>query len=195
MTLLITALWGCSTPQPAEAKTSVEVGAPAPDFTLPALDGSKVTLSSLKGKVVVLEWFNPGCPFVVSAHEGGPLEGMASELDGKVEWLAINSGAPGKQGHGVDTNKAAVEKWKMGHPVLLDEDGTVGKTYGATNTPQMVVIDASGKVTYWGALDNAPRGQHNGKHVAYTKNAIEATLAGQPAKPDRTQPWGCSVKY
>ena len=195
MTLLITALLGCGASQPAEAKSTVEVGAPAPDFTLSDLDGKKVTLSSLKGNVVVLEWFNPGCPFVVSAHEGGPLATMAADLGGKVEWLAINSGAAGKQGHGVDVNKAAVGKWKLDHPVLLDEDGTVGKTYGATNTPQMVVIDKDGKVAYWGALDNAPRGQHNGKHVAFTKNAIDAVLAGEQVKPDRTQPWGCSVKY
>lgn len=195
MTLLLTALWGCSSAGPAQAKATVEIGAPAPDFTLPALDGSKITLSSLKGKPVVLEWFNPGCPFVVSAHEGGPLEKMAATYDGKVAWLAINSGAPGKQGHGAEANKQAVEGWKMGHPVLLDEDGSVGKTYGATNTPQMVVIDAEGKVAYYGALDNAPRGKSPGKHVPYTSNAIDAVLAGNAAKPDRTQPWGCSVKY
>lgn len=195
MTLLLTALWGCSSAPPAQAAASVEIGVTAPDFTLAGTDGSKVTLSSLKGKPVVLEWFNPGCPFVVSAHEGGPLESMAASFGDKVTWLAINSGSEGKQGFGAEVNEKARESWKLDHPVLLDEDGTVGKTYGATNTPQMVVIDAEGKVAYYGALDNAPRGKSAGKHVPYTRNAIDAVLAGEAVKPARTQPWGCSVKY
>jgi len=195
MTVLLAAVLGCSSAPSAEAKATIEIGAPAPDFALKDLDGKSVTLSALKGEIVVLEWFNPGCPFVVSAHEGGPLETMAADYDKKVRWLAINSGAPGKQGHGVKANQAAVEGWKMGHPVLIDEDGTVGKTYGATNTPQMVVIDAEGKVAYYGALDNAPRGKAPGKVVPYTANAIDAVLGGKPVKPSRTQPWGCSVKY
>ena len=84
----------------------------------------------------------------------------------------------------------------MSHPILLDEKGEVGKTYGATNTPQMVVIDGEGVVRYWGALDNAPRNDVKGaERIPYTANAIEAVLAGETPKPDKTKPWGCSVKY
>lgn len=196
MTLFTIALLGCSTPTPARAETTVEVGALAPDFSLPALDGKQVKLSDQRGSVVVLEWFNPGCPFVVAAHEGGPLETMAAQLGDKVTWLAINSGSHGKQGFGLEVNQDAASRWKLQHPILLDETGTVGKQYGATNTPQMVVIDTEGKIAYWGALDNAPLGKpKGGKPVPYTANAIEAVLAHKEPVPSKTQPWGCSVKY
>lgn len=196
MTLVLTALLACAGQTPSASAATAKVGQPAPDFTLPDLDGKDVTLSSFKGKPVVLEWFNPGCPFVVAAHEGdGPLAEMAKERD-EVVWLAVNSGAPGKQGHGIETNREAAEKWKLSHPILIDEKGQVGKTYGATNTPQMVVIDAAGVVQYWGALDNAPRNEaKGGARIPYTANAIQAVLDGKTPKPDDTKPWGCSVKY
>ena len=168
----------------------------APDFTLPNVDGTSITLSEKRGSVVVLEWFNPGCPFVVAAHERGPLKTMAADLGDKVTWLAINSSAAGKQGHGIETNKGAAGAWKLDHPILLDESGAVGKQYGATNTPQLVVVDPEGKVAYWGALDNAPLGEpKGGKLVPYTANAIQAVLAHEEPVPSRTQPYGCSVKY
>ena len=105
-----------------------KVGEAAPSFSLTDVDGKTVSLSDYKGKTVVLEWFNPGCPFVVRAHgAGGSLETLAAEkANDDVAWVAINSGAVGKQGHGVDANKAAIEKWNLQHPVLLDEDGKVG---------------------------------------------------------------------
>ncbi|MEZ4322021.1 MAG: redoxin family protein [Myxococcota bacterium] len=197
MTLVLATLLACGGPATAATTASAEVGAKAPDFTLPDLDGKKVSLSSFAGKTVVLEWFNPGCPFVVAAHdEGGPLAAKAAEQPEGVVWLAVNSGAPGKQGHGVEANKAAAEKWKMTHPILLDEAGEVGKLYGATNTPQMVVIDPEGVVRYWGALDNAPRNEVKGNsRIDYTGRAISAVMAGEAVKPDHTPPWGCSVKY
>ncbi|MCB9673496.1 MAG: redoxin family protein [Alphaproteobacteria bacterium] len=196
MTLVLASLIACAGQTATASAATAEVGKPAPDFTLPDLDGKEVTLSSFKGKTVVLEWFNPGCPFVVAAHEGGPLEAMASKQPEGVVWLAVNSGAPGKQGHGVEANREAAAKWKIEHPILLDEKGTVGKQYGATNTPQMVVIDGEGVVQYWGALDNAPRNDSSGnKRVDYTGSAIQAVLAGETPKPDSTKPWGCSVKY
>jgi peroxiredoxin len=113
----------------------------------------------------VLEWFNPDCPFVKYAHgEGGPLESLANELTKKdgIVWLAINSGAPGKEGAGVERNKQAQAEWKLEHPILIDEDGKVGHTYGAQTTPHMFVIDPAGKLIYAGALDNAPLGRVEG---------------------------------
>ncbi|TNE84746.1 MAG: redoxin domain-containing protein [Deltaproteobacteria bacterium] len=186
--------------EPAQeaAPEAATTAATAPAFELTDLDGNTHTLDSLKGKVVVLEWFNPGCPFVKAAHGEGPLSDMASRWgDKEVVWLAVNSGAPGKQGHGVDVNKAAVAEWSMTHPVLLDETGTVGKAYGAKTTPQMVIIDPEGNIAYEGALDNAPMGdvKGGGDRVPYTDNALVNVLDGKPAKPDQTTPWGCSVKY
>ncbi len=190
------ALTGCSMQTSTPASAALEVDAMAPDFTLTDLDGTEHTLSKYRGKIVVLEWFNPGCPFVVAAHGEGPLKDLASKHADDVVWLAVNSGAPGKQGHGVETNKKAAGEWKMEHPVLLDETGEVGKAYGATNTPQMVVIDAKGTVQYQGALDNAPLNEVKGdKRIPYTANAIAAVMKGEDPKPDQTKAWGCSVKY
>jgi len=170
----------------------------APDFTLPATDGSQVTLSEHRGKVVVLEWFNPDCPFVVYAHGDGPLkEQPAAAMADGVVWLAINSGAPGKQGHGLDRNTRAREEYGMGYPVLLDEDGAVGKAYGARSTPEIVVIDPEGAIVYQGALDTAPLGKGAGKdgYVNYADAALAAQAAGQAVDPARTKSYGCSVKY
>ncbi|MCA9570124.1 MAG: redoxin family protein [Myxococcales bacterium] len=197
MTLLLSSLiFGCSTP--SEAAQQVEVGAPAPDFTLTDLDGKSWTLSALKGKTVVLEWFNPGCPFVVAAHEGpGPLADLAGKQPDQVVWLAVNSGAPGKQGADPAENREATQKWNMGHPVLMDPTGEVGKTYGASNTPQMVVVDAKGTLAYYGALDNAPLNEVKGgeSRIDYAANAIAAVVKGEKPEPARTKPYGCSVKY
>lgn len=177
---------------------SVEIGAEAPGFSLPNLSGETVTLEQHRGKVVVLEWFNPGCPFVKQAHEsGGALETMAAGWSEKdVVWLAINSGAPGKQGTGVETNQDAKKKWSMKHPILLDESGKVGRAYAAKTTPQMVVIDAQGRQVYNGALDNAPFGNTKGEPLSpITENVLKAVTAGKESPQGRSKPYGCSVKY
>lgn len=189
-------------PSPAGADTpltaAAEIGKPAPDFSLKDVAGQEVSLASFKGKVVVLEWFNPDCPFVVRVHaEGGPLRTMARDVakDGIV-WLAVNSGAPGKQGAGLERNRAAVTEYGLAHPVLLDESGAVGKAYKATNTPGMYVIDEAGVLVYAGALDNAPRGTPPAEgyrhHVA---EALTDLAAGRPVRVAETKQYGCSVKY
>ena len=195
--LLMATLLSPSTAQ-AEPFKDVQIGAPAPAFELKDLSGESLSLADQKGKVVVLEWFNPGCPFVKQAHEaGGALETMASSWAEKgVVWLAINSGAPGKQGTGAETNKEAQQKWNMAHPVLLDEAGTVGRAYAAKTTPQMVVIDEKGHQVYNGALDNAPFGKFKGDSLTpLTAEVIEAVLNGKESPHKRTKPYGCSVKY
>ena len=178
--------------------TRAELGQPAPDFSLPALDGTTHTLAQYRGKTVVLEWFNPGCPYVQHAHgAGGALDGLAARkaADGIV-WLAINSGVAGKQGHGADVNKQAAADWKMTHPVLLDETSTAGRAYGAMTTPHMYVIDPQGLLVYRGALDNQPLGQGGGQAaVNYVENALADLEAGRPVALAETKPYGCSVKY
>jgi hypothetical protein len=178
----------------AHADTAA-IGAPAPDFTLSDTDGKPVTLSQQKGSTVVLEWFNPGCPFVQYAHGSGPLEDLASTWSSKgVRWFSVNSGAPGKEGSGLETNKQAKAAWSMSNPILLDESGKVGHEYGATSTPTIVVIDSAGVVRYKGALDDAPMGQ-GGVGRAYANDAITAVTKGGKVAVPSTKSYGCSVKY
>jgi peroxiredoxin len=176
------------------------LGTPAPDFTLQDLDGKTVKLSDYRGKVVVLEWFNPECPFVKASHSKGSLVGAAKrQAQSGVVWLAINSGAKGKQGTGVDKNREAAKSFGMTNPILLDESGAVGKSYGATNTPHMFVVDPKGTLVYAGAIDNSPDGAgespDGGKLVNYVDEAIRELGAGKAITKSQTKAYGCSVKY
>ncbi|PZR07043.1 MAG: thioredoxin family protein [Archangium gephyra] len=182
------------------AFAGAELGKPAPDFTLKDLDGKEVKLSAFKGKTVVLEWFNPECPFVKNSHTKASLVDAAKRAQKNgVVWLAINSSAVGKQGHGVEKNKAAIKTFALENPVLLDESGTVGKAYGATNTPHMFVINAKGDVVYRGAIDNSPDGEgqspQGGTLINYVDAALADLAAGKPVKTADTRAYGCGVKY
>jgi peroxiredoxin len=189
-----------STADSKPAMQSAVVGTPATDFSLRDLGGNEVKLASYKGKVVVLEWFNPGCPFVRRSHTVGSLVDTARRhaKDGVV-WLAINSGAPGKEGNAPAMNTEAARSWSMTYPILRDEAGTVGKAYGATNTPNMFVIDKTGTVVYGGAIDNSPDGEgqspQGGKLVTYVEAALADVAAGRAVQTAVTRPYGCSVKY
>ncbi|HSO33819.1 MAG TPA: thioredoxin family protein [Labilithrix sp.] len=185
---------------PAAAAEHAEVGKPAPDFALKDLDGKEVRLSSFKGKTVVLEWFNPGCPFVKAAHTKGSLKDAARrQAKNGVVWLAVNSGAPGKQGAGLEANREGAKTFAMENPILLDEAGTVGRTYGATNTPHVMVVDDKGTLVYRGAVDNSPDGEGEsptgGKLVSYVEAALADLGAGKPVATAETRAYGCSVKY
>jgi peroxiredoxin len=189
-----------STAAPNAGMAKAAAGSTAPDFTLTDLDGHAVTLSSFRGKTVVLEWFNPGCPFVRKAHTVGSLkETPARALAQGVVWLAVNSAAPGKQGAGADANRKVAAELGMKYPVLLDEPGTVGRAYGATNTPNMFVIDPQGTLVYRGAIDNSPDGEGqsptDGRLVNYVDEALGALKAHQAVKVPETKAYGCSVKY
>jgi peroxiredoxin len=183
-----------------QALQTAALGAPAPDFELKDLDGTLVKLSSFRGKRVVLEWFNPGCPFVKASHTKGSLVDTAARHEKSgVVWLAINSGAPGKQGHGVETNREAKQSFKLPHPILLDESGRVGKAYGATRTPHLYVIDENGVLVYRGAIDNSPDGEgespKDGTLVNYVDAALADLAAGRRPATAETEAYGCSVKY
>jgi peroxiredoxin len=192
---------GPTTPPHAAAPTTkAAVGSPAPDFTLPDLDGHPVALSSFKGKTIVLEWFNPGCPFVRKSHTVGSLKDMPARVLGSgVVWLAVNSAAPGKEGSTPEQNRSVAAQFGMKYPVLLDPAGDVGRAYGATNTPNMYVIDAQGTLVYRGAIDNSPDGEGlsptDGKLVNYVDAALEALAGHQAPKVPETRAYGCSVKY
>lgn len=181
----------------AAAPGSAVVGEKAPDFTLTDLNGAAVSLSDYAGKTVVVEWFNPDCPFVKYAHgPKGPLRGFADKhAESGVVWLAINSGAPGKQGHGVERNKKAVEEYAMTHPVLIDESGAVGRAYSAKTTPHMFVVNGDGVLVYAGALDNAPLGNATGPLTNHVDAALADLAGGGDVKTATSKPYGCSVKY
>lgn len=192
--LLILALVGCARSDAAR-NAGARLGQPAPALTLPALDGTPHALVT-EGRITVLEWFNPGCPFVKHAHGEGPLRDQAARTTSQgITWLAINSGAEGKQGHGVEVNRAAKAEWSMEHPVLLDPDGAAGRAYGASTTPQMYVIDADGTLVYRGALDNKPLGRGEGVLKNFVELALADLAAGRPVGTADTKPYGCSVKY
>lgn len=148
--------YGPNTPAPT---TLAKVGEPAPDFELQDLEGKTHKLSDLRGKTVVLEWYNPQCPFVEYAYNKGPLKNFEQQPSDKVVWLNINSGAAGKQGTGKELNLKLAKTLGVKHPVLLDESGAVGMSYGAKTTPHMFIINDKGILVYKGALDNAPFGK------------------------------------
>jgi hypothetical protein len=128
------------------------------------------------------------------------LKGFAEKVTDKgTVWLAINSGAPGKQGYGVEANLAGTRKYGLKHPVLLDETGEVGHTYDARHTPHMYVVDDKGVLVYRGAIDNSPDGEgespQGGALVNYVQGALADLSAGRPVKTAETEAYGCSVKY
>ncbi len=185
----------------AAKMTPAALNMPAPDFTLTDLNGKSVHLKDYLGKTVVLEWFNPDCPFVRYAHTKGPLKDMGARYARRgVVWLGINSGAQGKEGAGLERNQAAVKEYTLPYPILIDEKGTVGRAYGARSTPHMFVIDHKGVLIYRGAIDNAPLGEVNAGAQEVT-NYVDAALAfidqpaGKTLKANDTKAYGCSVKY
>jgi len=176
------------------------VGRPAPDFTLKDTDGQEQQLSQhlAAGKVVVLEWFNPDCPFVRRHHERDKtLERLQDALGGAgVVWLAINSGALGKQGAGLERNIQAKQDFAIAYPILLDPSGRVGRMYGAKTTPHMFVIRADGILVYAGAIDDDSRGETDvTQRRNYVGEALEAALKGKAPRTGQTTAYGCTVKY
>ena len=184
-------------PAPPNGPEHAVVGQKAPDFTLTDLDGNTVKLAAFAGKTIVLEWFNPQCPFIKQAHTH-TLKDYGNDLVKKgVVVLAINSAAPGKQGNDPKENAAARETFGIAYPILLDPTGQVGKRYGATNTPHMFVIDDKGTLVYEGAIDDTQGGDPDpGETVTnYVEQALQSIANGTPMQPTHTKAWGCGVKY
>jgi len=169
---------------------ALKVGDKAPDFTLSDTSGKAHSLSANKGKWVVLEWYNPGCPFVVRHYDKKTMTGLAAEFQGQgVQWLAIDSS------HFVTptSGQEFEQKHQIKHPILLDADGKVGRQYGAATTPHMYVIDPAGVLRYVGAIDDDPWGEK--AKTNYVRNALSEGLAGKAIQTAETKPYGCSVKY
>ena len=185
---------------PLTAIAAPTVGQPAPTFSGTDMHGKKVSLADLKGKYVVLEWHNQGCPFVVKHYESGNMQKLQKELTGQgAVWLTVISSAPGKQGHVSAAEEETYLKAQNASPtnVLFDEDGAIGKLYGAKTTPHMFVIDDKGTLVYAGAIDDKASTDKADVDGAtnYVRAAYQETKAGQPVKNPSTAPYGCSVKY
>lgn len=182
------------------ALAMVEVGQAAPDFIAVDINENEQTLSQYKDKIVVLEWNNPGCPFVVKHYESKNMQNLQQyATTNDVVWLTINSSAPGKQGN-MSTEEAQSlfkEQGLYSTAYILDQDGTIGKLYGASTTPHMFVIDPMGNIAYAGAIDDKPtfdqadiEGANN-----YVKMAVDSLLAREEIETASTEAYGCSVKY
>ena len=179
---------------------AASVGQPAPAFSAVDTSGKTVSLADFKGKTVVLEWVNPGCPFVQKHYSSANMQGTQKEAAAKgVVWLAVNSTSTDA---GDYKTPAAMAQWMQAQrasatATLMDSDGKVGRAFGARTTPHMFVVDPAGKLIYAGGIDS--KASANPADIAGATNYIKAglteTLAGKPISAATTQPYGCSIKY
>jgi peroxiredoxin len=175
---------------------AVPVGSPAPDFALSSLQGKPVKLSDYKGKYVVLEWVNPGCPFVRKHYDSGNMPQLQKEATAEgVVWLTVDSTQP-------SSPAKALEQWlqsKGAAPsaAMLDENGKVARLYAAKTTPHMYIIDPQGKLIYAGAIDSIRSADPADikKATNYVRVALTEARAGKPVSAASTQAYGCTIKY
>lgn len=184
----------------APAMAAVEVGKPAPDFTGTDTNGAEHTLSDFKGKTVVLEWSNHGCPYVVKHYGSGNMQKLQkAAVEDDVVWLTIVSSAEGKQGYTTpkEANVLMDEVGSHASARILDPEGTIGKLYEAKTTPHMFVIDKDGTLVYAGAIDS--NNSFDPATIDGATNYVEAALGslkdGTPIEVSSTKPYGCGVKY
>jgi len=182
------------------AMASATVGQPAPAFTAVDTAGKTVSLADFKGKHVVLEWVNPGCPYVQKHYNSANMQATQEAATAKgVVWLSINSTATDAGDYKAPAAMAAWMQARKAHAsgTLLDADGKVGRAYGARATPHMYVIDPSGRLVYAGAIDSKPSADPADIKTAtnYVNQALAESLAGKPVSVAATRAYGCSVKY
>ena len=185
---------------PALAAANATVGQPAPAFSAVDSSGKTVSLADFKGKTVVLEWVNPGCPYVRKHYDSANMQAtQKSATAGNVVWLAVNSTHPSQVDH---KNPADMAAWMQQQKAaathtLMDSEGKVGRAYGARTTPHLYVVDAKGTLAYAGGIDDKPSATP--ADVKTAKNHVNAALAdlaaGKPVAQPATRPYGCSVKY
>jgi hypothetical protein len=185
---------------PSLAFAALEIGKPAPDFTAKDIHGVEQSISGHKGKIIVLEWNNPGCPFVVKHYGSKNMQNLQAEStkEGAI-WLTINSGAAGKQGamNEAEAKKYIADQGAEPTGYILDADGKIGKLYDASTTPHMFVIGKDGELVYAGAIDDNKSADQEAIKTAknYVSAAILAAKTGHKPEVTTTQPYGCSVKY
>jgi peroxiredoxin len=183
----------------ASALAAPAIDAAAPAFSALTSSGQTITLEQFKGKPVVLEWTNDGCPFVQKQYGSGAMQKAQREVDaaGGV-WLTVISSAPGKQGYAdaERANQLTASREAKPDYVVLDPSGEIGKAYAAKTTPHMFVIDQAGVLRYAGAIDDDPTTKHTKPQVrTFALDAFNSLVKGEPIEVSQTQPYGCSVKY
>jgi len=184
---------------PCVALANAVVGQPAPAFTATDVAGKPVNLADYKGRLVVLEWHNPGCPFVQKHYNSGNMQSLQKKYGNDVVWLAVNSTNTAASDYLPPDKLSAVMKDFNAAPAgyLMDASGKVGRTYGAKTTPHMSIIDKDGRLLYNGAIDDKRSTSVADVKVAknYVAAALEEIKAGKPVSTPVTAPYGCSVKY
>jgi hypothetical protein len=176
------------------------IGQPAPAFSATDTAGKPVKLADYRGKTVVLEWVNPGCPYVRKHYGAANMQAtQKSAIDKGVVWLAVNSTARDATDYLTPENMGAwmKEQKAYANATLMDAEGRIGRSYGARTTPHMYVIDAQGTLVYAGAIDNKPtsRAADIAGATNHVNQALAEVLAGKPVSVPATQPYGCTVKY
>ncbi len=184
----------------ANALKETAVGSPAPAFTLTDTKGKQHNLADYKGKYVILEWVNFGCPFVKKHYESGNMQATQKKaVDKGVVWLSVCSSAKFKQGNmsAADWNEEIADRKLASTAVLLDESGQVGRAYGAKTTPHMYIVNPDGVLIYRGAIDDKPSTNKDDIPGArnYVLAALDESMAGKPVSMASTTPYGCAVKY
>jgi peroxiredoxin len=184
---------------PAYGATAT-VGQSAPDFSAVDTAGKTHKLSDFKGKLVVLEWTNPGCPFVMKHYGGGNMQGLQKEFTGKgVVWLSVNSTEEGSRDYLAPAKLAGWMAEKRGAPtaMLMDASGQIGQLYGAKTTPHMYIVSAQGQLIYAGGIDSVPSARADDIKTAtnYVRQGLTEALGGKAISVASTRPYGCSVKY
>ncbi|MGO9171959.1 MAG: redoxin domain-containing protein [Rhodomicrobium sp.] len=184
----------------ATAHGAPQPGKPAPDFFAVDSNGKTVKLSDYRGKIVVLEWTNDGCPYVKKHYKSGNMQSLQKDAAAKgIVWLTIISSAPGEQGYvdGTGANQLTISRGAAPAEVLLDPEGKVGHLYDTRTTPHMFIVNAEGTLVYMGGIDD--KATTNLDDIATAKNYVRAALgevmAGRPVAEAVTRPYGCSVKY
>ncbi len=184
----------------ASAHAAPQIGKPAPDFSATGSNGKTVKLSDLRGKIVVLEWTNDGCPYVKKHYKSGNMQSLQKDAAEKgIVWLTIISSAPGEQGYvnGTAANQLTISRGAAPAEVLLDPEGKVGHLYDARTTPHMFIVNAEGTLVYMGGIDDKATTDVDDIKTAknYVRAALDEVMAGQPVAEAVTRPYGCSVKY
>ena len=184
----------------ATAQAAPAVGQAAPDFTLKDANGKTVKLSDFRGKHVVLEWTNPGCPYVRKHYNSGNMPATQQDaMDKGVVWLAINSTERESGDYLASAQLAAWKAERKSKPsaILMDEEGTVGRAYGARTTPHMYIVNPQGQLIYAGGIDSIPSASADDipKATNYVKVGVAEALAGKPLTASNSRPYGCSIKY
>ncbi len=179
---------------------ALKPGEPAPEFKGTDSNGRTQTLAQYRGKYIVLEWANQGCPYEQKHYKSGNMEALQHRWTERgVVWLSVLSSAPGQQGYVTNTEENEYLRRMKAAPTaaILDPSGQIGRLYAAKTTPHMFVIGPSGKLVYEGAIDDQPtpdpaslKGARN-----YVSEALTESMAGQPVKTPVTRSYGCAVKY